>query len=454
MPSRDLGQSIWLDNITRALLDEGTLQQYIDDFDVTGLTSNPTIYDRAIGGATAYDDQIAEATKAGRSGEDTFFELALADLRRAADLFRPVYDRTNGVDGFVSLEVSPLLAYDATTTAGEALRLHGSATGRTCSSRSRARQRACPRSSRRSPRASRSTSRCCSRRRSTSPRPTPTRAASSDGSTQGLTPDVRSVASLFVSRWDPITAQPAPGRPARRHRPRGRPAGVPRLVAFFSLRALAAAARRRAPARSVCCSRAPAPRTRQRPAHQVRPRARGAEHGRHDARGDPPRDRRRRAAGRAVAERMPPRPAIRWRRSWPPASTSTQWPPSSSARAPRASSGRGRRSWSGSRARSPRSPDRRPLAAAARRQPAFVVFLVVARAVRRLDCTFERLCTQMSRQRTGRDGMTITVDETHAGTRLPQRSAAGLHAVREALRRRQGLHVRGRSRDGAGRGER
>ena len=119
----DLGQSIWLDNITRALLDEGTLQHYIDDFDVTGLTSNPTIYDRAIGGSTAYDDQIAEATRAGRSGEDTFFELALADLRRAADLFRPIYDRTRGVDGFVSLEVSPLLAYDATATAAEALRL-------------------------------------------------------------------------------------------------------------------------------------------------------------------------------------------------------------------------------------------------------------------------------------------------------------------------------------------
>jgi transaldolase len=119
----NLGQSLWLDNITRALLDEGTLQHYIDDFDVTGLTSNPTIYDRAIGGSAAYDAEIAAATKAGRSGEDTFFDLALGDLRRAADLLRPVYDRTNGVDGFVSLEVSPLLAYDASATAAEALRL-------------------------------------------------------------------------------------------------------------------------------------------------------------------------------------------------------------------------------------------------------------------------------------------------------------------------------------------
>jgi transaldolase len=120
----DLGQSLWLDNITRPLLDSGTLQRYIDELDVTGLTSNPTIYDRAIGGSDAYDEQIAEAAHAGRSGEDTFFELALDDLRRAADLFRPVHDRTGGVDGFVSLEVSPLLAYDGTATAAEAARLH------------------------------------------------------------------------------------------------------------------------------------------------------------------------------------------------------------------------------------------------------------------------------------------------------------------------------------------
>ena len=120
----DLGQSLWLDNITRPLLDSGTLARYIDELDVTGLTSNPTIYDRAIGGSEAYDKQIADAAHAGQSGEDTFFELALDDLRRAADLFRPVHDRTGGVDGFVSLEVSPLLAYDGTATAAEATRLH------------------------------------------------------------------------------------------------------------------------------------------------------------------------------------------------------------------------------------------------------------------------------------------------------------------------------------------
>ena len=97
----DLGQSLWLDNITRPLLDSGTLARYIGELDVTGLTSNPTIYDRAIGGSDAYDAEIAEAEHAGKSGEDTFFEVALSDLRRAADLFRPVHERTGGVDGFV-----------------------------------------------------------------------------------------------------------------------------------------------------------------------------------------------------------------------------------------------------------------------------------------------------------------------------------------------------------------
>jgi transaldolase len=120
----ELGQSLWLDNITRPLLDSGTLARYIDELDVTGLTSNPTIYDRAIGGTDAYDAEIAEAAHAGRSGEDTFFEVALSDLRRAADLFRPVHDRTDGIDGFVSLEVSPLLAYDAEATVAQAKRLH------------------------------------------------------------------------------------------------------------------------------------------------------------------------------------------------------------------------------------------------------------------------------------------------------------------------------------------
>jgi transaldolase len=107
-----LGQSIWLDNITRELLDNGTLQRYIDDYAVTGLTSNPTIFDEAIGGSTAYDPGIGDKTRAGLSGEALFIELALEDLRRAADLFRPVFDATGGVDGWVSMELSPLLAND------------------------------------------------------------------------------------------------------------------------------------------------------------------------------------------------------------------------------------------------------------------------------------------------------------------------------------------------------
>jgi transaldolase len=120
----DLGQSIWLDNITREILDNGTLRRYIDTLSVTGLTSNPTIFDEAIGNTSAYDGGIREKAQAGLSGEELFVELALEDLRRAADLFRPVFDRTSGIDGWVSMEVSPLLANDTRTTIDAALRIH------------------------------------------------------------------------------------------------------------------------------------------------------------------------------------------------------------------------------------------------------------------------------------------------------------------------------------------
>jgi transaldolase len=112
----NLGQSLWLDNITRDLLDSGTLKRYIDELSVTGLTSNPTIFNHAIKNSVAYDAAIAEKSRQGNSGETLFFELALEDLTRAADLFRPTYEMTNGVDGWVSLEVSPLLAYDTSNT--------------------------------------------------------------------------------------------------------------------------------------------------------------------------------------------------------------------------------------------------------------------------------------------------------------------------------------------------
>jgi transaldolase len=112
----NMGQSIWLDNITRDLLDTGTLQRYIDELSVTGLTSNPTIFENAVKNSSAYDAPIRKMLASGKSGEDLFFDLALEDIIRAADLFRPIYNRTNGVDGWVSLEVSPLLAYDTRST--------------------------------------------------------------------------------------------------------------------------------------------------------------------------------------------------------------------------------------------------------------------------------------------------------------------------------------------------
>jgi transaldolase len=123
----DLGQSIWLDNITRDLLDSGTLKRYIGEWSVTGLTSNPTIFDHAIKNSSAYDAAIREQLGKGNSGENLFFELALEDLTRAASLFRPVYDRTDGVDGWVSLEVSPLLAYDTARSLAAAKDLHARA---------------------------------------------------------------------------------------------------------------------------------------------------------------------------------------------------------------------------------------------------------------------------------------------------------------------------------------
>jgi transaldolase len=112
----DQGQSLWLDNITRDILNDGTLKRYIDELSVTGLTSNPTIFDHAIKKSTAYDSSILRKAKQCNSSEELFYELALEDLSRAAELFRPIYEKTNGVDGWVSLEVSPLLAYDTANT--------------------------------------------------------------------------------------------------------------------------------------------------------------------------------------------------------------------------------------------------------------------------------------------------------------------------------------------------
>src|ERR1700733_14817970 len=123
----DLGQSLWLDNITRGLLTSGTLRHYIDDLSVTGLTSNPSIFDLAIKNSNFYDDAIRQKRKQGKSGEALFFEIAIEDLRQAADLFRPIHDATAGMDGWVSLEVSPSLANDSSSTVKEAVRLHAQA---------------------------------------------------------------------------------------------------------------------------------------------------------------------------------------------------------------------------------------------------------------------------------------------------------------------------------------
>jgi transaldolase len=120
----DAGQSLWLDNITRDLLTSGTLKRYIDELSITGLTSNPTIFDHAIKNSASYDEAIRKRLKAGKSGEGLFFEIALEDITQAADLFRPIHERTSGVDGWISLEVSPVLAHDAKTTLAEAKDLH------------------------------------------------------------------------------------------------------------------------------------------------------------------------------------------------------------------------------------------------------------------------------------------------------------------------------------------
>jgi transaldolase len=206
----DLGQSLWLDNITRELLDSGTLKRYIDDLSVTGLTSNPTIFDEAISRSNSYDQEIGKLMGSGMSGENAFFELAIEDLRRAADLFAPIHQRTSTVDGWVSLEVSPLLAYDAKTTVEVAKALHqkaarpnlfikipGTPEGRTAIEEaifggvsvnvtllfSREHYQG----------AAEAYMRGLERRVDA-----------------GLSPDIRSVASLFVSRWDKATMEKVP----------------------------------------------------------------------------------------------------------------------------------------------------------------------------------------------------------------------------------------------------
>ena len=147
---QNLGQSLWLDNITRDLLDNGTLKRYIDEFSITGLTSNPTIFEHAISKSKSYDAEIGRLLSSGLSGEELFFELALQDLTRAADLFAPVHERTAGNDGFVSLEVSPLLAYDTKGSVAAATHCTRKRIVRTSSSRFRGRRKEIPQSKKQS----------------------------------------------------------------------------------------------------------------------------------------------------------------------------------------------------------------------------------------------------------------------------------------------------------------
>jgi transaldolase len=208
----NLGQSIWLDNITRELLDSGTLKRYIDDLSVTGLTSNPTIFDHAIAKSKSYDPEIRWLMGTGLSGEALFFELAVQDLTRAADLFAPIHERTAGVDGFVSLEVSPLLAYDKKETVAQAKALHKKANRRNLFIKIPGTKEGAPAieeaifsgvpvnvtllfSRDHYVAAAEAYMRGLERRISA-----------------GLSPDVRSVASLFISRWDKATMDKVPDK--------------------------------------------------------------------------------------------------------------------------------------------------------------------------------------------------------------------------------------------------
>jgi transaldolase len=208
----DLGQSIWLDNITRDLLDSGTLKRYIDDLSVTGLTSNPTIFDHAISHSKSYDSEIRRLIGTGLSGEQLFFELAVQDLRRAADLFAPTHERTASVDGWVSLEVSPLLAYDTKATVAQAKALHSKADRRNLFIKIPGTKEGAP-----------AIEEAIFSGITVNVTLLFTRdqyLAAADAYMRGLerrvaaglSPDVRSVASLFISRWDKATMDKVPER--------------------------------------------------------------------------------------------------------------------------------------------------------------------------------------------------------------------------------------------------
>jgi transaldolase len=206
----NLGQSLWLDNITRDMLDNGTLKRYIDDLSVTGLTSNPTIFEHAISKSSSYDAEVSRLMQNGLSGEDLFFELALQDLTRAADLFAVAHESTAGVDGFVSLELSPLLAYDTTKSVAMAKLLHSKADRPNLFIK-------IPGTSDGVPAIEESIAKgvpinvtlLFSREQYLASAEAYMRALERRVSA-GLSPDVRSVASVFLSRWDGATIDKVP----------------------------------------------------------------------------------------------------------------------------------------------------------------------------------------------------------------------------------------------------
>ena len=250
----DLGQSLWLDNITRDLLDNGTLKRYIDEFSVTGLTSNPTIFEHAISKSKSYDAEIRRMVSNGLSGEELFFELALQDLTRAADLFASVHDRTAGNDGYVSLEVSPLLAYDVDRSLTAAATLHkkgnrsnlfikipGTKEGNVAIEKATAAGVAI------------NVTLLFSREHYLESASAYMRGLELRIDT-GLSPDIRSVASVFVSRWDGATIDKVPeglrdrlgiGIGKQIYKAYRDPAGLGPLAAFGELR-------RAAPKTPVC----------------------------------------------------------------------------------------------------------------------------------------------------------------------------------------------------------
>ena len=346
----DLGQSLWLDNITRTMLSDGTLARYIDELSVTGLTSNPTIFDKAITGGDAYDEQITELTEQGVDPEDIFFALALQDLQGAADLFRGVHEESDGEDGFVSMEVSPLLADDAPMTIEQAQKLHDQGARDNLFIKIPGTEAGCEAieesiyagiainvtllfSTDQYLAAAEAYMRGIERRIA-----------------DGLDPGVRSVASLFMSRWDVAVADEVPDELRNRL---GVAIGKHAYRAYRELLESDRFQKLAATGRSVnaCCSPAPAPRTRTRPTSSTSRRwRRRTRSTRCPTRPSWPS----RTMDRSAIRSRPTAgtPTRCWPSSRPRASTRTSSPPGFSGRARSPSTRAGTTSWN----RSSRSP--------------------------------------------------------------------------------------------------